>query len=217
MRTAHALIQGEQAGTIPARVSFPLPHIDPRTAALRVLRKFTSELTFFRPGDVGKEPISFQIPESQFHIEQPDNIEGLDMPAISVVQDDIEEYAPMGLAPVNDERTIDEFGKGTVLRVLYEQIEMITLEIWAPNKPVRRSLIAGLQVALSMSEERAGTIFRVPEYWNRLVRFTPDANNRPDNDQVVRGRRVARMKIDMRIDVVQLINSTTLQPYMTIT
>lgn len=217
---ATSLIEGTPFGTVyPPRAKATLPVVDPRTAALRVLRRYVSELTFHRPGnydkirDVYGPPIAFHIAEDRFHIERPDNVEDVVFPSI-VVEGAEEKYESIGLGTDYDESTIDKFGRGTVLQTQYEQMEMLTLEMWCTKKPERRALIAGLQVSLIPTETMYGIRFKMPDYYDQTVVFTPWSNTRTDADEVVQGRRIARMKLEMRFNVVALVNYAPFRPYV---
>lgn len=211
---AKDLIIGKPFGTV-----FPLrqrnlatiPPEDGRTAALRVLALYISELVFYRRGDKEGEPIAFSIPLTDIHIEQPNNDVDVHLPCVVFTQDQDETYESRGLATDLDESSADVHQSGTVLQVQYDQTETFVTEIWATSKPERRALIAGLQTCLTPTEQWYGIRFKMPDYYGVMVVFTPVSNTRPD-EQSVRGRRIARMRMEMRFEVVALVDYRPLTP-----
>jgi hypothetical protein len=218
---AHKLIQGTPFGAVyPARAAAEFPAIDGRTAGLRVLRRYISELTFHRPGDAGSPRlIPFRIPLDDIHVEQPDNVVNLlketkpgGTNAAVVFVPGAGQYLPVGLSTFLEEETRDKFGKDTALQVQSEYQENVTLECWATDKPTRRAMVAGLEAALVPTEQMYGIRFRMPDYFDQPVCFSLDSGMRPDDPDTVRNRRWAHMIVEMRFDVVRLVNVETLRP-----
>lgn len=188
-----------------------IPIDDPRTAALRVLALYISELTFYRPGVDGGPPVPFSIPLENIHIESPNNDEDVVLPAIVFTQDNDEDYQSIGFNSDLEEDSADVFAPNTVLQVQYDQVEEFGVEIWANNKPERRSIIAGLQTAMVPTEAMYGIRFRMPGYFNQMVTFVANSYRRPD-DQAVRGRRIGTLRVEMTFNVVNLVHYVPLIP-----
>ncbi len=181
--------------------------IDGRTAALRVLREYITDLTFYRAGDKsGGPPVAFQVKPENFHIEWPDNVVDMVTPSIVVVQGANADYAVVGLDSYVEEDTVDAYAPGTVLQWQSEYTETFNLEIWASSKAERRAIIAGLEVALVPTEQMYGVRFRMPEYFDELVCFTLQRRRLMDTDSSARNRRIAQLEIEMRHNVVALVN-----------
>lgn len=211
---AHQLIIGRPFGTVyPPREPPRLPAVDGRTAALRVLRRYVSELAFSLPGDRGSpNDVQFRIPIEKVHVEQPDNVVELDFPSV-VFLPGAGQYLPVGLSTFLEEESFDRFAPGTVLQVQSEYQETVTLECWAKDMPTRRSMVAGLEAALVPTEQMYGIRFRMPDYFDQPVCFTLLTSMRPDDPDNVRNRRWAHLALEMRFDVVRLVNVQTLKPF----
>ena len=217
--TAHSLIIGNPFGAVfpPSSVDIAkLPKEDGRTHALRVLALYISELTFYRPGDVDGEPLPFRIPLERIHIEAPDNDVDMVLPCIVFSQEADEEYEQIGLTINLDESTIDKYAPRTVLQIQYDQTETFVIEVWSSKKPERRAIIAGLQTALTPTEYMYGIRFRMPDYFDQPVVFTPVKHRRPD-DQAIKGRRIGKLSVEMRFEVVCLVNYVPLLPVVEMT
>lgn len=195
----------------PPRPAIPPPAVDPRTTALRLLQRYVAGLTFYRPGGTDGNPIPFTVPAERFIIEEADHDQDLVFPSIVVTSDEDEVYDSPGLVSDIDEDSVDVYGKGTVLQIQYEQQEFIQLEMWAASKPERRSLLAGLQVALNPTEQQYGIRFVMDDYYGQFVCFTPWSTRRVGRDGV-RGRWLARMRVEMRFNVVRPVNVERLYP-----
>ena len=211
---ASDLIIGQPFGEVyPPRLLDPalFPAEDGRTAALRVLALYYSELTFYRPNEVGKGPIPFQIPLKCIHVEAPNNDVDIELPCIVFAQDQDERYESTGFNSDLEEGTADKFARGTVLQVQYDQIEEFIVEIWSSNKPERRAIIAGLQKAMVPTEAMYGLRFRMPEYFDQMVTFVANSSRRPD-EQTVRGRRIGTLRVEMTFNSVNLVSYTRLEP-----
>lgn len=189
-----------------------VPTEDGRTVALRQLRTYVANLTFFRPGNTGARPIPVRIPEDHFHIEWPERIEDMIMPCIAVVESN-GPYLSIGLGPSYiDPRSEDVYAPGTVVQWQAEYREKINLEIWTEEKSQRRAILAGLETAFSPAEQISGVRFLMPGFFGQLVTF--DLNARriiDDKDSAIRRRR-AQVEMGMRLTTVRLVNKVTLRP-----
>lgn len=184
---------------------------DARTAALRQLKRYIQELTFLRAGTVGGPPDPFKIPAEDIYIEVPDNDQDLALPCVVFTQTEPEEYTGFGFQPQPIESSRDRYQEGTVLLHHYTQTETVTVEAWSGKKPERRAIISGLQTAFNPSQQYSGLRLRLPNYYDQVATFVVMSNMRPDED-TVRGRRIARMKVELRMEVVELIPYVALTP-----
>lgn len=206
--------------TLPRVPARPPPFVDARTMALSVLRAYVASLRFARPGNTqvlpngdrkDDPPIPFTIPVERFHLDPPDDEVGLEFPCMTVASDEEQVHQPPGFVPYVDESTAELFGRGTVLLVKHEDIEMVRLEMWATTLPQRRAMVARMEGAFSPSEEHSGLRLRMLDYYGQTVMFTPQSTTRRDLD-AVRGRRMAAMRLEMRHRVVELVDYATMQP-----
>lgn len=209
------LLQGTPWGTVgaPPKANPPPPAVDGRTACLRILKKFFSELTFFREGDWDytankrKAPIPFQIGLDDIHIEWPDNESQLAMPSIVFLSGGTAGYESIGFVSYIEEATLNMYAPGTVVCWMGEYVESLAVEIWASKKADRRAILSGLEAALSPTEQMYGLRFRVPEYFNQLVSFAIDSREIFDEGDAVLNRRRARLILDFRFTVCSLVNA----------
>jgi len=211
------LIFGSPFGeTFPARANPPPVGEDGRTPALRILRRYFSELVFARRGerdpDTGKvgSPVRFQIPEKNIFIEFPDNPDKVAFPALVFLSTDEAEYDSIGLTAYVEEATRDVYAPGTVIQWQYEFVEEFAVEVWASSRAERRAVLAGVETALVPTELMYGVRFTMPEYYNELVCFTAVKRLLADDDNAARNRRTARVVVQMRFNVVSLINYSLL-------
>jgi hypothetical protein len=201
---ARDLLMGWPFGFVkPDRPPIALPAVDGRTIALSILADYIGELTFRRPGAKGAPPIAYNIDRKHIHIEQPHRDVDLQFPSI-VVRPGEGDYNAIGLTSYIDEATEDKYGKGTVVQEQSEYQETITLECWAEEVPQRRSMVAGLEVAMVPTEQLSGLRFRMPRYFDRTVTFTLNSGSRPDDPDAARARRWALLQIEMRFHVCSL-------------
>lgn len=207
----------------PPRDQPPPQTVDGRTVALRILKKYVSELKFYRPGGKDRDgrpcpPIEFQVLPANIHIEWPDDPVELQtsFPSIVFLSQSAAEYAAIGLATNYDEESVDRFAPGTMVQIQSEFTETFALEIWADSKAQRRSLLAGLETALTPFETMYGIRFRMPDYYDQLVCFSLGSRNLVDDDLGTKNRRRAQLLIEMRFNVVALVNVNRLDPSTTV-
>lgn len=204
-------VDGYPFGNVyPSREAAHLPAVDPRTIALTCLRAYIAGLTFRRPGPVGAAPIPFRISKRQIHIEQPDHEQDLIMPCIVFGEEGGSDFDCPGLVSQINEGSADQFGRGSALQVQYEQLEFFPMEVWAASKPERRAIVAGLQESFVPSEQMYGLRLKMLAYYGETVCFTLWKVQRPDLD-AVRGRRRAVFRVEMRFNVVKLVNVERMQ------
>lgn len=181
----------------------PLPN-DGRTIAMRLLFDYISELTFYRSGDTGGDPIPFQIGRDTMQIEAPGAVGVAPMPSIGILPGD-GVYAAIGLTAYWEESTRDQFSRGTVLQWQSEYTETFQLEVLCSTKAERRAIISGLEAALVPTEQWYALRFVMKDYFNQLAAFALQSRSLDDTD-AVRGRRRVKFKIELRHNVVALVN-----------
>lgn len=213
-----ALLFGEPFGEVyPQRPNPPPLAVDGRTAALRILRQYFSELIFQRAmgvdpaTDKDLPPKQFRFPINDIHISWPDYEKALVFPSI-VMLAGTGNFEPLGLGTYWNEETRDKYGKGTIVQYQADYVEEFTVEIWAAKRPELRAILAGIQVALSPTETMYGIRFRVPEYFDQLVCFTPGSSTIVEESPDAQNRRKARITIEMRMNQVALVNYDILTP-----
>lgn len=219
---AKALIQGLPWGTVyPPRTPPPLPTVEGRSVALSILRKYIGELTFHVPTGAQVSATTpgstkeFRICPERFFIEDADAIHEAELPAIAITPGK-SDYNCIGLCVYLDESTLNKFGKGTVIQWQSEAFEIFTMEVWASSRAMRRALCAGIEVALCPTEYMYGVRFRMPDYWDETVCFTLLDRTNLSNDAARKGRLQTNFSIEMRFNVVALVNANSLQPYTTV-
>jgi len=163
-----------------------------------------------------KKPLpfdQFQIPIKDIHISWPDYEEALQFPSI-VLLSGRGQYMPLGMGDTFDNETEDKYKRGTIVQLLSEYVEDFTIEIWANKRPELRSIVAGIEAALSPNDGQYGIRFRVPAYFNQLVLFTiSDINITEDADSAM-NRRKARMSMQMRFNQCALVNYAKVTPFV---
>src|SRR5882724_11228910 len=90
-------IVGSPFGDFTGRDEPPGLAIDGRTAALRILRKYISELRFWRKGAANGPNIPFKISERDFLIEWPDRPIELKLPCIIALPSAPAKYETIGI------------------------------------------------------------------------------------------------------------------------
>lgn len=190
------------------------PLVDGRTVALRTLKKYLGEVTFYRHGGyslnaagakIENPPIDFRIPARDIHVEWPDSVEDLAMPSLAFLSTREAEYEAIGMTSYVEEDTVDKYEPGTVLIWLYEFVETFSIEVWCETKAQRRAIVAGIERALCPLEYMSGVRFKMPDYYDQLVCFALQGRELVDDDFAVRNRRRARMSVEMRHNVVALV------------
>lgn len=200
----------------PPRSAMP---IDGRTAALRVLREYLTELTYYLPmvksedaGPLAPDKKAFRLLESNFFLSQADWNQEQKYPSAVVISIGEIEAQGIGFVPVLEEETRDKFGPNTAIERHHAHVEKLAVEVWASTEPELRSLIAGMETAFNPSEGRAGLLLAMPQYFNQKVRFLMTGRERSSDNDSLRGRRHEQLKLSMDFHVVSLVNVAPLQP-----
>ncbi len=208
------LLYGNPFGEVyPPRDNPPPPVADGRTEALRILKKYFQELTFYRAGGqdaagIELPPIAFKIPERDLHIEWPDGPEDVHLPAVAFLSEDRADYDSIGLTSYVDEATRDVYAPNTVIIQMAEYQENFVVELWTATKAERRAILSGLEVAFFPLQQMAGIRFQMPAYFGQLVCFQLQDREMIEDDLAIRNRRRAKLRVEMRFNVVALVNAT---------
>jgi hypothetical protein len=193
------------------------PDVDGRTHALRVLRKYIEQIVFRIPDpptqdEPRKKPREFQFEESRILLEWPDNPENLLFPRIEFNPGE-GQYLPFGLTPAVFEETRDVIKPGTVLTCANEYVENLQLQVHATRRQHRRAFVAGLEAMLSAPlEEVSGLRFKMPEYYGETVSFQLLGRSNRDDEDSAKNRRRADLTLEMRFNIVRLVNTVELVP-----
>lgn len=211
-RISRLLVGTPWGSVFPPRQPIPFTAESARTHALRALRAYVNELTFYRAMGPGVPPAPFQIAKDRFLLEWPDSPEQELFPRIVVMPGPME-VSPLGIGGLSpDEDTRDVFGPGTVVLPQHEHVERVTLQVHASTKSMRRAVAAGLEVAFSPTEERAGILFTLPEYFGQTARFTYAMRSHNDTEDNARKRRMMDVQLDLQVNVVRLVRYASLDP-----
>lgn len=205
------LVGDPWGGVYPPKANPPPLPLDGRTVALRILRRYLSELEFLRPGAAPVNgapegpPVAFHVCEEHILVGWPAAEVEAAFPSIAMLGGPAD-YLAIGLGNYIDEDTIDKYQRGTAVQWQSEYSEKVTLEIWADSLPELRGILSGVETALTPTEVMYGIRFRMPEYFGQLVTFSLQSRENVDDADAARGRRRARLVVEMRFNVVALVN-----------
>lgn len=214
---AKLLGRGVFGQVLPARPVSPVGlDREPRDHALLALQNFFSKVVCYRTAE-NSRLIPFRIPKSRIFIEQPDDIEGLRFPSISIIpaRGARTEYGLGGPKPI--EKTLDKFGKGTVLVQLAEYTEDLVVEVWGSKAPERRSVSAALTRAMRMDQTSYAIRLELPTYFGSIAQFSLGGSTRIDDSDVVRNRRREHLYVNMRVEELALVAANSLKPFVDVT
>lgn len=215
------LLWGNPFGDVyPRREPPPPPVYDGRTAALRILREYFSELVFYRPGGTdelgnAKDPISFQIEPRDIHIEWPDDEVNMRPRTLAFLSIGPADYEAIGMTSYIDENWQKEH-PGMLLTWLSNYKETFSIDIWCETRQERRSIILGLEQSLSPLEYMAGIRFVMPDYYGQLVTFSLQNREIIDDDQATVQRRKARLLVEMNFHVCAVYPVNQMEPVVDI-
>lgn len=193
----------------PAKANPPPLAVDGRTVALRLFKQYICSLDFYREMAKGQKPQHFRIDPQNFEIEWADEVKDLNTPGC-VVLDQPATYEVIGLTSYVEEDSINKYAFGTVVQWQSEYTETFLLEIHASKKPERRSLLAGIEVMLSPTEQMYGLRLRMADYFDQTVCFTLSKRRLNEDNMSSLNRRKATIEIEMRFNLVALVNATSL-------
>jgi hypothetical protein len=221
LQSAMALLQGSPFGAVyPPRPSPSTPTVDGRTVALSILKKYITELIFHLPVDnvsatYPGQTKEFRICDNAIFTEAADTSDIAVMPAIAFLPGR-GTYDQIGLTSYLEEASRDRYGKGSVLQWQSEWHEIFTLQVWAPTKVYRATIVAGLETSLTPTEYMYGIRFKMPDYWDEMVCFTLGARTNIDDDMSMKGKWRANLEIEMRFNVVALVNYELSKPILSV-
>ncbi len=189
-----------------------------RAMALRALRSYLAEVTFYRAGGEGKAPVAFRVNKKDILLEWPDAEVDLALPSLVVVPGRGEHSNP-SLTPWIREDTKDLYGAGTVVRALgTEYRETFTLEVWGAGRAERRAFQAAFDTGpvFNPHDDRAGLCLKVPGYYGETATFSAVSSTIIDTEDSVRNRRKANIEIELRFSEVHLVRYVRLRPRVTV-
>ena len=186
----------------------PLPDVDARTHGLRVLAQWLSALVYRRTMASGAPPEAFSITPDRVFIEQPDNVEGLQFPAIGIIAGR-GQYLPRGIGgaePDDETATMD----GLALVVPYDYQELITIEGFGSKISERRSIVAAIEVAMGLYEGTTDLRLIMRDYFGLCATFSLMERENIDDVEISRGRRRVHLFVQMTVPVVAEARFATL-------
>lgn len=200
----------------PNKQNPPPTPVDHRTAALRMLKLYLSELVFIMPTarkpDGSYETAEFRVPKDNIHISTPDAEQEVQFPSI-VMLGSKGTYETLGLNNYWDESTYNKYSPGTLLQWQDEYVETITLEIWANKRTQLWSLLSGIETGLTPTETRYGIYLKCKDYFDQVARFSPNDREIVENPgDAVLNRRIARITVEVSIIRVALVNAKLMEP-----
>lgn len=184
----------------PVGPPMPLPDKDARTHALLVLARWLSALEYRRTMASGAPPEAFYVTPERVFIEQPDNVEGLQFPAIAMLpgRGQYQTRGIGGVAPDEDTATVD----GLALLVPYDYTELITVEVWGSKIAERRAMVAAIEAAAGTYEGTTDLRLVMPDYYNLICTFSLMERENMEDVETPRGRRRAHLYFQMSVPVV---------------
>ncbi len=187
---------------------------DGRTAALRILARYLSELTFYRAGDKMTDLIPVQIPLDRIFVEMPDNeVDRTLFPAIALLSAGDVDEETVGLGSWIDEASYNKYGRNTVLQVNGQFTEDIAIDVLCKTKQERRAIRVGINNALNPTEFMAGIRFRMPDYYDQVVTISPSRITLDESmDAAIQGKRGMRIIVSMTYLDVQLVAANPMIP-----
>lgn len=192
---------------------------DGRTAALRLLREYVTDLIFYLPMSpinphtpVRVQSKAFRILPENFHLEWPDWVNESKYPSAVILGGPNPEYLARGFTPYMDESTHNVHATDTALQVQDEYSEMIQLDVWASKEPELRSMNAGIETAFSPIEGQTGLRMRMPAYFDETVIFTLRRKQVFGDSDASRGARHTSFILEMRFNIVVLVAVEIFRP-----
>lgn len=175
-----------------------LPSVDARTHALRALSRWFSSLVFRRAMMDGQEPQAFSVTPDRVFYELPDSVEMLQFPSIGVLPGR-GQYITRGIGGAEpDGQTVE----GYTLAVPYDYQELLTVEVMGSKQSERRSMVAGIEVAMASYEGTTDLRLVMPEYYGLAATFSLMERENLEEPESPRGRRRAHLYMQMIVPVV---------------
>ena len=189
---------------VPPRPSIPPLCEDARTHVLERFADYLACICFQVPNPPGPNE-TYRIPRDRILVEWPDDDQTVMKFPTLTFEPGRFELLPKGLTPAADEASRDLFGQGTCLVSSYEYVELVTLAVWSSTRAQRRTMLAGVEWALTPTEAPAGIRLRVPAYYDETAHFEAREGQNIDVEDNMRRRRRSEMVFEMRFDLVRLV------------
>lgn len=181
-----------------------------RRHALDALRAYLTEVDVALPG----QPGTFRVPAERIHAEWPAEGTIPKLPAVG----------PVGFAPAKREPpwlggpqllddTLDRFALCSALAWVGAHAERVNLEVWCRNVPERDAVDKAFTDAFRASELRGSLLLPMPDYFDRVARFTLIESTTIDEPEAVAtARRRLLLAVDLWAPEVVLVDAGTLRP-----
>jgi len=194
----------------PSKPNPPVPAVDGRTSALRLLGAYLTSFVYAIPGDTNGPSIPFRIPPGNFYVNWPDYEQDVEFPAIAVLPGAGTTKA-CSFVPAIIEETAGIRGKNTVLMRMEEYVEVFQLDLWCSKLPELRGILSTFDVAFNPTEQMSGVRLVMRDFYDQTVRFTMLGRTIVETGSG-QNRRRASIEIRMEFNVVALINTVTMKP-----
>jgi hypothetical protein len=199
---------------LPSRTPPQAPAFDGRTAGLHALRDYVCALQMYRPGDTPGTVIPFGVARQNFYVDYPDNLQQQDFAAgvAMCLPTGRFRYDPQGLNAFLDESSFGCFGQGTALQVQGTYVEQFNLEYSCALVQQRRAFKSAVEVAFMPADGVAALRLCTRGYYDQTATFCLKDGALFDSPDEARGRRKVQLGVEMRVQVVRLVNVATLTP-----
>jgi hypothetical protein len=207
-----ALVTGPEWGRlVPPKPQIPPLAEDARTHVLERFADYLACIAFQVPNPPGPNA-AYQIPRDRILVEWPDDDQtAMKFPTLTFEPGRFE-LLPKGLTPAANEASRDRFGPGTVLVSSYEYVELVTLAVWSSTRSQRRTMLAGIEWALTPTEAPAGISIHVPSYYGEVAHFEAKEGQNIDVEDSMRRLRRSELVFEMSFDLVRLVRVDTIEP-----
>lgn len=196
----------------PPRRPPPAPKLDARTIALKAFAEFLGEIQFTDTRAEGGD-VPYRIPRDRILVDEPDDANTANVFPRLVLMPGEAQYLPFGTVPDYFEETRDLYGLGTVVACAHEYEEMVALEVWATTRAQRRMLASGIEQILATPIEEAPWVrLNPPGLFGETASFRLVRRQNVDDEDAMRRRRKATLTIELRVNLVRLVNYQVLRP-----
>lgn len=204
----------------PPRLDSPnLPDKGAREVSLRRFCDLLAALPFMRTMAGPAQP--FTVPRDQIHINQPANVsgapDGVRLPYLAFLTSSADESPDdsfLGPAIIDDD-TADVYAPGTAVFWLGSHVEELQLEVVAASRSVRRAIAEGIKQVLRSSDDAGVLRLNLPDYFDQTAEFTLLGSQYTEDQDAVRNRRRALLRIQLYVPEVMLANAVDIQPFVT--
>lgn len=189
-----------------------LPAEDGRHFATEAIAKYIASWQF-NVRSVGNSTKPLRLdPVKQILFEWPKDGKDLVMPVLVFETDGEPNHDFIGNTVFEEEGTADVFAPGTAVYEWAEHLETFKLHVFAPDKPTRRALIAGLEIIFNPVQVMSGFRLVLTKYFNHTVVVTMEGGGRVDDPDAVANRRKADFTVTMRFNKGMLANAVDFEP-----